>query len=104
MPVLEFPDLRFLHPRSSVFICGSVLASGAMKAASFSYFRASSVAEACDWLRRDGDEIKLIAGGQSLVPMMAMRLTRPQRLVDINEIPALKFIAIEEDCARTGAG
>src|SRR6185295_19586389 len=74
-----------------------------MKAAPFSYARASSVAEACEWLRRDGDDVKLIAGGQSLVPMMAMRLTRPRRLMDINEIAALKFVALEADQARTGA-
>jgi CO/xanthine dehydrogenase FAD-binding subunit len=74
-----------------------------MKAAPFSYVRAGSVAEACELLKRDGDEVKLIAGGQSLVPMMAMRLTRPRRLVDINEIAALKFIAIESGLARIGA-
>lgn len=75
-----------------------------MKAAPFSYSRATSVAEACDWLRRDGDDVKLIAGGQSLVPMMAMRLTRPRRLIDINEIGALKFVAVGAGIARTGAG
>ena len=74
-----------------------------MKAAPFSYARATSVAEACDWLRRDGDDVKLIAGGQSLVPMMAMRLTRPRRLIDINEIAALKLIALEPGVARIGA-
>ncbi|HKA43533.1 MAG TPA: FAD binding domain-containing protein [Burkholderiales bacterium] len=74
-----------------------------MKAAPFSYVRAGSVAEACEWLRRDGPDAKLIAGGQSLVPMMAMRLTRPRRLIDINEIAALKFVAIEAAAARTGA-
>ena len=74
-----------------------------MKAASFSYARAGSVAEACEWLRRDGDDVKLIAGGQSLVPMMAMRLTRPKRLIDINEVAALKFVALETGAARTGA-
>ena len=42
--------------------------------------RAASVAEACEMLRQDGDDVKLIAGGQSLMPMMAMRLTRPARL------------------------
>ena len=74
-----------------------------MKAAPFSYARASSIAEACEWLRRDGDDVKLIAGGQSLVPMMAMRLTRPKRLIDVNEIGALKFVALEAGAARTGA-
>ncbi len=74
-----------------------------MKAAPFEYVRAASVSEACELLRQDGDDIKLIAGGQSLAPMMAMRLTRPSRLVDINEIAALKFIALERNAARIGA-
>lgn len=74
-----------------------------MKAAPFDYVRAGSLAEACALLRAHGDDARLIAGGQSLVPMMAMRLTRPSRLVDINEIAALKFIALEADVARTGA-
>ena len=74
-----------------------------MKAASFDYVRATSVAEACALLRAHGDDAKLIAGGQSLVPMMAMRLTRPAQLIDINEIAALKFITLEADVARIGA-
>jgi CO/xanthine dehydrogenase FAD-binding subunit len=74
-----------------------------LKAAPFDYVRAASVAEACEMLRQDGDDVKLIAGGQSLTPMMAMRLTRPSRLVDINEIAALKFIALEDKTARIGA-
>jgi len=74
-----------------------------LKAASFEYVRAASVGEACELLRQDGDAIKLIAGGQSLVPMMAMRLARPSRLVDINEIAGLKFVAPEADVVRIGA-
>ncbi len=74
-----------------------------MKSAAFEYARAASLAEVCDWLREDGENTKLIAGGQSLVPMMAMRLTRPARLININEIDALKFIRVEKAVARTGA-
>ena len=74
-----------------------------MKAAPFEYIRAGSIGEACELLARHGEEAKLIAGGQSLVPMMAMRLTRPAVLIDINEIAALKFIAIEDQAVRTGA-
>ena len=74
-----------------------------MKAAPFEYTRAASVGEVCELLARHGDAAKIIAGGQSLVPMMAMRLARPGWLVDINEIPALKFIKIEKDIARMGA-
>jgi len=75
-----------------------------MKSAPFEYTRAVSVAEACALLAREGDSAKLIAGGQSLVPMMAMRLVRPAWLIDINEIPELKFVKIEKDAARIGAG
>ncbi len=73
-----------------------------MKAAPFEYVRAASVGEACELLARHGDTAKILAGGQSLVPMMAMRLLRPAWLLDINEIPALKFVAIEKNAARTG--
>jgi CO/xanthine dehydrogenase FAD-binding subunit len=74
-----------------------------LKAAPFEYVRAASVGEACELLARHGDTAKVLAGGQSLVPMMAMRLVRPAWLVDINEIAALKFVAIEKDAVRTGA-
>ncbi len=74
-----------------------------MKAAPFEYARAASIAEACGLLARHGEAAKLIAGGQSLVPMMAMRLVRPAWLIDINEIAALKFIAVGKDFARVGA-
>jgi CO/xanthine dehydrogenase FAD-binding subunit len=73
-----------------------------VKAAPFQYTRAASIAEACELLSQHGDGAKLIAGGQSLVPMMAMRLARPTWLVDINEIAPLKFIEIGKDAARTG--
>ena len=75
----------------------------ALKAAPFEYVRAASIGEACELLARHGDTAKVLAGGQSLVPMMAMRLVRPAWLVDINEIAALKFVAIEKDAVRTGA-
>lgn len=74
-----------------------------MKAAPFEYTRAASVAETCELLSQHGDGAKLVAGGQSLVPMMAMRLARPRWLVDINEIASLKFVAVGKDAARTGA-
>jgi CO/xanthine dehydrogenase FAD-binding subunit len=54
-------------------------------------------------LATHGDSAKLLAGGQSLVPMMAMRLLRPAWLVDINEIAALKFVSVEKNVARVGA-
>ena len=74
-----------------------------MKAAPFEYHRVATLAEACALLAEHGDSAKLIAGGQSLVPMMAMRLLRPSWLVDINEIAALKFVRTERDAFVTGA-
>jgi CO/xanthine dehydrogenase FAD-binding subunit len=74
-----------------------------MKAPPFEYARAASLEEACALLGQHGDAAKLLAGGQSLVPMMAMRLLRPAWLVDINEIDALKGIAVEKNGVRTAA-
>ena len=74
-----------------------------MKSAPFEYCRAVSVDEICELLARHGGDAKVLAGGQSLVPMMAMRLVRPAWLVDINEIDGLKFVRTEKDTARTGA-
>jgi CO/xanthine dehydrogenase FAD-binding subunit len=67
------------------------------------YARAASIEEACALLAQHGDDAKVLAGGQSLVPMMAFRLLRPGWLIDINAIAALKYIAIETDAVRIGA-
>ncbi|MCX8132775.1 MAG: FAD binding domain-containing protein [Roseococcus sp.] len=74
-----------------------------MKAAPFAYRRAGSLEEALDLLAAHGGEAKLIAGGQSLVPMMAMRLARPALLVDINRLPGLKGVAFGPQRAVIGA-
>lgn len=64
-----------------------------MKAAAFDYLRADSVDAACRALADAGGDGKVIAGGQTLVPLMAMRLTRPSLLVDINRIATLQGIS-----------
>ena len=74
-----------------------------MKAAPFEYVRPESLAEACALLEEHGPDAKLIAGGQSLVPMMAMRLARPAWLVDINRLEELKAISISDDTLTIGA-
>ena len=74
-----------------------------MKAPPFEYARAASLEEACALLAQHGDAAKLLAGGQSLVPMMAMRLLRPAWLVDINEVAELKTITVEANGVRTAA-
>src|SRR5216684_5069770 len=55
---------------------------GFMKAAPFEYSRPSDIDEACAMLAAD-DAARVVAGGQTLVPLMAMRLARPSRLIDI---------------------
>ncbi|HEY5378775.1 MAG TPA: FAD binding domain-containing protein [Pseudolabrys sp.] len=73
-----------------------------MKAAAFEYSRAADVDEACAMLAAD-DSARVIAGGQTLVPMMVMRLARPTRLIDINRIAALSYIRKESDGIAIGA-
>lgn len=72
-----------------------------MKAAPFEYVRPRSIEEACGLLSADPDAA-IIAGGQTLVPMMAMRLARPVRLVDIARIPELH--GIRDDGAAIAVG
>lgn len=74
-----------------------------MKSVSFDFRRARSAEEACTLLAENGGDAKLIAGGQSLVPMMAMRLARPAFLVDINGAEDLRQIACTEDAVTIGA-
>jgi carbon-monoxide dehydrogenase medium subunit/2-furoyl-CoA dehydrogenase FAD binding subunit len=74
-----------------------------MKAASFDYVRADSIEQACALLAQHGSDAKLIAGGQSLVPMMAMRLARPAVLIDVNHVEALRTWSIAGDVLRLGA-
>ena len=73
-----------------------------MKAAAFSYSRPADVEEACALLAQD-EGARIIAGGQTLVPMMAMRLARPTRLVDINRIPSLSYVRQEKEGIAIGA-
>jgi CO/xanthine dehydrogenase FAD-binding subunit len=73
-----------------------------MKAAPFAYSRAADVEEACALLAAD-DSARVIAGGQTLVPMMAMRLARPTRLVDIARIASLSYVREDDDGVAIGA-
>lgn len=75
-----------------------------VKAAPFDYVRASSIEEACALLHQHGEAARPIAGGQSLAPMMAMRLARPAWLVDIDGITELKHVRVDGERLRTGAG
>jgi len=74
-----------------------------VKPAPFEYLLARSVAEALDGLARHGAEAKVLAGGQSLVPLLNLRLARPGVLVDINGASDLERLAVSNGELRVGA-
>src|ERR1043166_3581672 len=74
-----------------------------MKPAAFEYIVADSVEMAVGFLAQAGGDAKIIAGGQSLVPMLNFRLLRPSVLVDINRIPDLAYVREDADAIRIGA-
>lgn len=63
-----------------------------MKPAPFEYFAPLELQEALDLLERYGDEAKILAGGQSLMPLMNLRLARPGLIIDINRLSSLDTI------------
>jgi carbon-monoxide dehydrogenase medium subunit len=74
-----------------------------VKPAPFAYHRPRGLEEALEVLARLGEEGKVLAGGQSLVPLMSMRLAAPPHLVDVNHVPGLAGIDVDEDAVRVGA-
>jgi carbon-monoxide dehydrogenase medium subunit len=74
-----------------------------MKPAAFEYVVANSIEQAVAALAQAGGDAKILAGGQSLVPMLNFRLLRPAILVDINRIPDLAFIEDAGDAVKIGA-
>jgi len=74
-----------------------------MKPAPFDYYRAATVDEAIALLERHGPETKILAGGQSLLPMMKLRLARPAALVDINRVRELAYMRATDRALAFGA-
>ena len=74
-----------------------------MKPAPFTYAAPSTLEDAITLLREYGDTVKLLAGGQSLMPMLNLRLARPQYIVDLNRIPGLDYIAERDGVLAVGA-
>jgi carbon-monoxide dehydrogenase medium subunit len=71
--------------------------------APFDYVRATSVGNALELLERHGPESRVIAGGHSLLPMMKLRLARPEWLIDINDVAELDHLTVDGDELRIGA-
>jgi carbon-monoxide dehydrogenase medium subunit len=96
-----------------VAACGSTVAShfhpqsgeqgAGVKAPKFSYVRAASLAQALELLDAHGEEARILAGGQSLMPTLNMRLSQPRLLIDINRLDALAGISLQGDRVRIGA-
>lgn len=69
----------------------------------FHYHRAASLQEAVSLLAELGEEARLLAGGQSLIPLMKLRLASPRHLVDLNFVPGLSYARQEDGVLRFGA-
>jgi carbon-monoxide dehydrogenase medium subunit len=74
-----------------------------MKPAAFVYHRPDTLGETLELLARYGDDARLLAGGQSLVPAMNMRLASPRAVIDINRLPGLDHIRLDGDFLVIGA-
>jgi carbon-monoxide dehydrogenase medium subunit len=73
-----------------------------VKPSAFEYVRPRTKAEALSLLAEEADRAKVLAGGQSLVPMMNFRLARPEMIIDINDVDGLDFIRSEADRVHIG--
>jgi aerobic carbon-monoxide dehydrogenase medium subunit len=74
-----------------------------MKSAAFDYVRASSLSQVFGLLEKHGDEARVLAGGQTLLATLNMRLSQPALLIDIAELKALRGISVQGEVLRIGA-
>jgi CO/xanthine dehydrogenase FAD-binding subunit len=74
-----------------------------VKPAPFAYDAPHELDEVLALLARDGEEVKVLAGGQSLVPLLNFRLARPDRLVDVNGVAELDYLRVDGESLRVGA-
>jgi 2-furoyl-CoA dehydrogenase FAD binding subunit len=75
-----------------------------MKPAAFDYIRAEAVGAVLETLAKDGGDARVIAGGQSLMPMLNMRLAKPKVLIDIMRLQELDRIEVKSGTVTVGAG
>lgn len=74
-----------------------------MKPPTFDYYDPATLEEALELMERYGSEAKVLAGGQSLMPLLNLRLARPSVLVDLNRIPGMDGVGREDGWLRVGA-
>lgn len=75
-----------------------------MKPAAFDFMMPETVAEAADALAEYGDDARIMSGGQSLMPILNMRLSRPELVIDISRIESLDAIRLKDGVIEIGAG
>src|ERR1700732_928121 len=75
-----------------------------MKPAAFDYVRADHLDEALDVLGQEGSDARILAGGQSLMAMLNMRLAKPRTLIDIRRLPELRGVEGKGGMVTVGAG
>jgi aerobic carbon-monoxide dehydrogenase medium subunit len=73
-----------------------------VKAPEFDYVRVATLQAAFEQLA-SGDDVRILAGGQSLVPSLNMRLSKPERLIDISRVPGLTDISVQQGSLHIGA-
>ncbi|EQD77585.1 Molybdopterin dehydrogenase, FAD-binding domain protein, partial [mine drainage metagenome] len=71
--------------------------------ASFEYRAPKSLEETLDLLHQHPGEARVLAGGQSLIPLMKLRFAQPKMLVDLQHVPGLSYLREEEGFLKVGA-
>lgn len=74
-----------------------------MYPAAFEYLEPQSLQETVDFLARLGEDARILAGGQSLIPLMKLRLARPKYLIDLNRVAGLSYVEERDGCLMIGA-
>jgi len=108
VPALSLESLRVALKRAGLAFTGSRVGQiqkgvTTMIPGVFEYHVPSSIGEATALLAKLGDDAKILSGGQSLIPLMKLRLASPAHVVDINGIPGLAYIREGEGFLRIGA-
>ena len=75
-----------------------------MKSAPFQIHEATSLEEVLKLLDRYGEDARILAGGQTLVPVLAMRVASPEHLIDVNRVAELKQVGVSGGVLKVGAG
>lgn len=73
-----------------------------MKPAKFNYLSPTTLSEVIEYLEEYGEDAKILSGGQSLIPILNMRLSTPEYVIDIKNIEELKYIKDEDDTIKIG--